>query len=167
MDSKKKKQASTLFSAPIRPPTLFHTHVERHNLLDELDATKRVKRILTGDVAQLVGPVGEDLVHDEYSQAFAQVISLYPLNQSGAREGDPVCDSYRVHTTDTGSVWCLADGCNWGPRPFQAANRYALFFFSPKTSSPSLLAALFLLYSKTHYHMFLFSICITNPTTFP
>lgn len=72
----------------------------------------------------LAGPKGEDTIPEEYSQAYAHVISLYPLNvKAGTREGDPVCDSYRIHTTDTGSIWCLADGCGWGQRPFQAANR--------------------------------------------
>lgn len=73
----------------------------------------------------LCGPRGVDVAPEDYSQAFAQVISLYPLNlKTGIREGDPICDSYRVHTSETGSIWCIADGCNWGPRPCQAATRY-------------------------------------------
>lgn len=127
MDPKKKKPAS-LFAAPLPKgaPTMFHTHVEQKNLLDELSATVRVKRVLTGEIASLAGPKGDDYLPEEYSQAFAQVISLYPMNTKlGIREGDPICDSYRIHTSDTGSIWCLADGCNWGQRPFQAANRCA------------------------------------------
>lgn len=128
MDTKKRKQAPLFAAAlPKGAPTVFHSHVERKNLLDELSATMRVKRVMTGDVASLAGPKGEDVVPEEYSQAFAQVISLYPMNiKLNIREGDPICDSYRIHTSDTGSIWCLADGCNWGQRPFQAANRYVL-----------------------------------------
>lgn len=128
MDSKKRKPGP-LYAAPLPKgvPTIFHTHVERNNLLEELDANKRIKRVLSGEIASLAGPRGEDFVPDEYSQAFAHVISLYPLNlKTGTREGDPICDSYRVHTSDTGSIWCLADGCSWGQRPFQAANRYVV-----------------------------------------
>lgn len=138
MDNKKKK-APPLFAAPLpRTPTVFHTHTETNNLLDALDATRKVKRTITGDVASISGPVGDDFVPEEYSQAFAQVMSLYPLNlNSGIREGDPVCDSYRVHTSETGSVWCLADGCNWGPRPFQAANRFVLTAFLALILSPN------------------------------
>lgn len=87
---------------------------------------------MTGEVAALAGPKGEDFVPEEYSQSFAQVISLYPMNMKlSIREGDPICDAYRVHTSDTGSIWCLADGCNWGPRPFQAANRCVFPLFLP------------------------------------
>lgn len=132
MDTKKKKPAA-LFAAPLprTGSTIFHTHVERLSLLNELDSAKRIKRVITGDVAMLAGPKGEDLIPEEYSQAFAQVMSLYPLNvKVGTREGDPICDSYRIHTSDTGSIWCLTDGCNWGPRPFQAANRARDAFIS-------------------------------------
>jgi hypothetical protein len=127
MDPKKKKPQA-LFAAPIPrgPPSLFHAHVEKENLLNDLDANRRIKRVISGEVAMLAGPKGEDFVPEEYGQAFAQVTSLYPMNlKTSIREGDPICDSYRVHTTETGVVWCLADGCGWGPRPFQAANRYA------------------------------------------
>lgn len=138
MDTKKKKPTA-LFAAPLprTGSTIFHTHVERLNLLNELDSSKKIKRVLTGDVAMLAGPKGEDLIPEEYSQAFAQVMSLYPLNvKVGTREGDPICDSYRIHTSDTGSLWCLTDGCNWGPRPFQAANRCVLLAFYQALTCP-------------------------------
>lgn len=126
MASKPKKSVQ-LFAAPVPkgPPTIFHAHVTRKNLLADVDENLKIKKVLSGDVAMLAGPRGSDNIPDDYSQAYAQVLSLYPLNlKSAIREGDPICDSYRVHTTETGSIWCLADGCNWGPRPCQAANRY-------------------------------------------
>jgi hypothetical protein len=39
-----------------------------------------------------------------------------------ARDGDPICDSFRVRTFINGAVVCIADGCNWGARPKKASN---------------------------------------------
>jgi len=46
---------------------------------------------------------------------------MYKGNAS--REGDPICDSYRMQIHNNAVFFCLADGCNWGERPRQASNR--------------------------------------------
>jgi len=55
----------------------------------------------------------------------ATTISTYPLNAPKTkREGDPICDSYCVQVYNNNRVIIgLADGCNWGFRPFQASHK--------------------------------------------
>jgi hypothetical protein len=52
-------------------------------------------------------------------------LSTYPhVNGTGPeRQGDPVCDRFCVHLHKNGAIVALADGCNWGRLPFEAANR--------------------------------------------
>jgi len=35
--------------------------------------------------------------------------------------GDPVCDSFGLHLFDNMALLALADGCNWGPKPYEAS----------------------------------------------
>lgn len=66
---------------------------------------------------------------DESEQLFedyiaARGISTYPMQISlGVRLGDPVCDQYGVTLYENRAFFALADGCNWGPEPREAARK--------------------------------------------
>lgn len=52
----------------------------------------------------------------------ARTCSTYPLVEDRSRrQGDPVCDRYRVEVARGRCVFALADGCNWGARAVAAA----------------------------------------------
>ena len=107
--------------------TLFHQFVEDNNLMDDVPSLK-VKKVVSGSCTIFTGPHNpeEPGNNKEFAQSYAQSTSLYPCYSGHAtREGDPICDSYRIHTYEHGTVvFCLADGCNWGERPREASNRY-------------------------------------------
>eukprot|EP00005_Dracoamoeba_jomungandri_P000321 CAMPEP_0174257412 /NCGR_PEP_ID=MMETSP0439-20130205/6548_1 /TAXON_ID=0 /ORGANISM="Stereomyxa ramosa, Strain Chinc5" /LENGTH=1170 /DNA_ID=CAMNT_0015340483 /DNA_START=326 /DNA_END=3838 /DNA_ORIENTATION=- len=46
----------------------------------------------------------------------ARSISTYPrfLSDPGMRQGDPICDYFKIHTYQNGLVFCVCDGCGWG-----------------------------------------------------
>lgn len=51
-----------------------------------------------------------------------RMVSSYPLWPDGQRQGDPICDFYRIHYHPLRTVVALADGCNWGIGPRDAAH---------------------------------------------
>ena len=62
--------------------------------------------------------------HDFGSYFSGCSISTYPfLEYKRKRDGDPVCDQYRVYITPNHSIITLADGCNWGKAPAIAASK--------------------------------------------
>jgi len=84
-----------------------------------------------------VGP-GETEYHMAYGDfIFGASASSYPkkVNKNGQKSsskerlGDPICDCYGFEVVGTHqAVVSLADGCNWGPRPLEAA-RVAVTYF--------------------------------------
>jgi hypothetical protein len=57
-------------------------------------------------------------------QVSAQSISTYPLkigSNPPVREGDPICDQFRLTHFESRTLLALADGCNWGEEPKEAA----------------------------------------------
>eukprot|EP00026_Physarum_polycephalum_P005905 Phypoly_transcript_05944.p1 GENE.Phypoly_transcript_05944~~Phypoly_transcript_05944.p1 ORF type:complete len:576 (+),score=97.47 Phypoly_transcript_05944:116-1843(+) len=58
-------------------------------------------------------------------------VSTYPHVPEIAgtgRQGDPICDRFCVQIHKNSSVVALADGCNWGRLPYEAANRATTAF---------------------------------------
>jgi hypothetical protein len=53
------------------------------------------------------------------------------------RDGDPICDRFAVSLFQNRSILCIADGCNWGPRPRDAATNATNAFIH---------------YVKSHHH---------------
>eukprot|EP01113_Clastostelium_recurvatum_P027817 TRINITY_DN3367_c0_g1_i2.p1 TRINITY_DN3367_c0_g1~~TRINITY_DN3367_c0_g1_i2.p1 ORF type:complete len:497 (+),score=63.64 TRINITY_DN3367_c0_g1_i2:58-1548(+) len=50
--------------------------------------------------------------------------STYPwIPESNARQGDPIADRYALKVYSNGVIFALADGCNWGRLPCEAASR--------------------------------------------
>ena len=64
------------------------------------------------------GEAGLPLSHG--SVICGHTISTYPM-LGGARAGDPICDRYEGYLLDKSAVLVVADGCNWGERPRDAA----------------------------------------------
>ncbi|KAH3759474.1 1-phosphatidylinositol 4,5-bisphosphate phosphodiesterase delta-4 [Pelomyxa schiedti] len=53
----------------------------------------------------------------------ANVISTYPPSTTpGKQVGDPICDQYSVSLATDKIIFALADGCNWGDKPKNAAS---------------------------------------------
>jgi hypothetical protein len=75
---------------------------------------------------------GPDELESEFSYCTAvcaRTISSYPhLPGYRKREGDPICDAFRVKLYDTRVLVALADGCNWGTRPRDAARAASAAF---------------------------------------
>eukprot|EP00324_Dicrateria_rotunda_P005514 CAMPEP_0206167608 /NCGR_PEP_ID=MMETSP1474-20131121/28954_1 /ASSEMBLY_ACC=CAM_ASM_001110 /TAXON_ID=97495 /ORGANISM="Imantonia sp., Strain RCC918" /LENGTH=400 /DNA_ID=CAMNT_0053572375 /DNA_START=30 /DNA_END=1229 /DNA_ORIENTATION=+ len=71
-------------------------------------------------LAYLCGPDDYES-EDRYGEAVsAQTISTYPHTEFG-RSGDPICDRFYLQLYEETSIICLADGCNWGIKPREAA----------------------------------------------
>ncbi|GAM17361.1 hypothetical protein SAMD00019534_005360 [Acytostelium subglobosum LB1] len=63
------------------------------------------------------------------SHFFARTISTYPhLPGHPKREGDPICDHFCVQVQSTRVIAAVADGCNWGIRPAEAALKASTSF---------------------------------------
>lgn len=53
---------------------------------------------------------------------YGRSTSTYPYMESKkGREGEPICDQYRIQVTPNHVVIAVADGCNWGMAPALAA----------------------------------------------
>lgn len=64
-------------------------------------------------------------------------LSTYPRVPEGAgtgRQGDPVCDRFCMQIYKDAAVVALADGCNWGRLPFEAANKATAGFIQYLTT---------------------------------
>lgn len=69
-------------------------------------------------------PDGNPENHPFIDNVAAKSISTYPIRdkKTGKREGDPICDQFHVQYYENGaSIVALADGCNWGEKPRDAA----------------------------------------------
>jgi len=53
---------------------------------------------------------------------YGRSTSSYPyIEMKGGREGEPICDQYRVVCSPPITILACADGCNWGHAPAEAA----------------------------------------------
>lgn len=75
------------------------------------------------------GPVGPVVADESGSAHYSDIvagrsISTYPHvpgNQN--RDGDPIADKYAAHVFENRIIASVADGCNWGPKPREAAQK--------------------------------------------
>lgn len=64
-------------------------------------------------------------------EIYAKAITTYPHFQGSTNpEGHPICDRYSVRATKTGTICAIADGCGWGERPKDAAQKAIQAFLS-------------------------------------
>eukprot|EP01102_Stenamoeba_stenopodia_P017186 TRINITY_DN6125_c0_g1_i2.p1 TRINITY_DN6125_c0_g1~~TRINITY_DN6125_c0_g1_i2.p1 ORF type:complete len:684 (-),score=130.82 TRINITY_DN6125_c0_g1_i2:140-2191(-) len=59
-----------------------------------------------------------------------RTVSTYPRFRGTARQGDPIADKFSALIYDNRSIIALADGCNWGVRPLEAADKSITGFLS-------------------------------------
>uniref|UniRef100_A0A7S4I9M4 PPM-type phosphatase domain-containing protein n=1 Tax=Vannella robusta TaxID=1487602 RepID=A0A7S4I9M4_9EUKA len=60
--------------------------------------------------------------HHLLSHFHGRSTSTYPfMEYKNQREGEPICDQYKVFLSPTNSLIAVADGCNWGRAPSIAA----------------------------------------------
>jgi len=78
-----------------------------------------------GAVSTMKGPGHSSAEHQAFgTYCCCRTISSYPLKRNyHVREGDPICDRYFVKLYENRIIAALADGCNWGERPRQAAKK--------------------------------------------
>jgi hypothetical protein len=107
------------------------------------------------------GPYNPESPGGTFGNSFGVSVSNYPATSIG-REGDPICDCYRVNTYQNALITLLCDGCGWGEKSKQAALRVAtnvtkhlslsmrsflfcfVFFFFPPSSFPFFLFLLWI-----------------------
>eukprot|EP00013_Stygamoeba_regulata_P029667 CAMPEP_0177651328 /NCGR_PEP_ID=MMETSP0447-20121125/12482_1 /TAXON_ID=0 /ORGANISM="Stygamoeba regulata, Strain BSH-02190019" /LENGTH=623 /DNA_ID=CAMNT_0019154387 /DNA_START=56 /DNA_END=1927 /DNA_ORIENTATION=+ len=84
---------------------------------------RRVKKLQYGEKnIFLAGPDSECSPEAFEDHICAQTISLYPVNKhANTRLGDPICDRFAVQLYENRVIATVADGCNWGPKPRDAA----------------------------------------------
>lgn len=77
----------------------------------------------------LTGPDHDESEQSYSSYACARAISTYPHPPSKeSRDGDPICDQFCLRIFKNRTIFSLADGCNWGIKPREAASRACLSF---------------------------------------
>src|SRR3989338_2567938 len=74
---------------------------------------------------QITGPKQDEKLLNIGSHISAWTISTYPFDPLiSRRHGDPIADQFGIiQYADNSCIIALADGCNWGDRPFEAAFR--------------------------------------------
>eukprot|EP01100_Stratorugosa_tubuloviscum_P000277 TRINITY_DN1059_c3_g1_i1.p1 TRINITY_DN1059_c3_g1~~TRINITY_DN1059_c3_g1_i1.p1 ORF type:complete len:784 (+),score=357.85 TRINITY_DN1059_c3_g1_i1:16-2367(+) len=80
--------------------------------------------ILETDIAE--GPIEDDEIETVClgSRLFAKSVSTYPINhKTGKKYGSPICDYFRAGIASNNAILSIADGCNWGHPPREAARR--------------------------------------------
>jgi serine/threonine protein phosphatase PrpC len=102
----------------------IHKSAETHNLVQKMPNWRVQRFMLEKSPVVIAGPYNKITPSTSFGHAYATTISTYPqMKGKRSREGDPVCDSYRVHTHENGVIACIGDGCGWGELPKQASNR--------------------------------------------
>lgn len=92
-----------------------------------------IRPLKPGRFVALSGP---DILESEKTYADevgARTVSTYPMlpglpGMAPQREGDPICDRFNVHLLQNRVVVSVADGCNWGKRPAEAAGNASSSF---------------------------------------
>ena len=74
------------------------------------------------------GPPYDESPQNYLDVLSSQTISTYPYLPGIGRAGDPICDYYYIRLFKDATIISLADGCNWGEPPKQAAKRASTCF---------------------------------------
>jgi serine/threonine protein phosphatase PrpC len=112
----------TEFVLPLAPSTSYQ-HLPRLQVCPLV--SKRNYVVVSGPT----GPVGP-VIDDESGSAFysdvvaGRSISTYPhIPGNPNRDGDPIADRFAAHVYENRVIACMADGCNWGAKPREAATK--------------------------------------------
>jgi len=108
-------------------PSVFTDIEKRTQLFEHLPLIK-IKKIKKNpkllDVS--TGPYDAQFPNDAVEPWICgRSISTYPhLPGKPQRDGDPICDSFRIELLEDNVVIAVVcDGCNWGRRPMEASNK--------------------------------------------
>lgn len=82
----------------------------------------KIKKLIPRPPMVISGPYNAESPGGSYGHAFGVSVSNYPAKKTG-RDGDPICDCFRVSTYQNAIVTVVADGCGWGEKPKNAAVR--------------------------------------------
>lgn len=81
------------------------------------------------ELANIRGPPSDESEQKYEDFISAKSISTYPKKGEGnKREGDPICDQYCLSHFSNRTIFSLADGCNWGDEPRNAAQKAVRVF---------------------------------------
>eukprot|EP01120_Amphizonella_sp_Union-15-10_P009396 TRINITY_DN3542_c0_g1_i2.p1 TRINITY_DN3542_c0_g1~~TRINITY_DN3542_c0_g1_i2.p1 ORF type:complete len:403 (+),score=81.80 TRINITY_DN3542_c0_g1_i2:97-1305(+) len=125
---KKEKDTNNVKKLKLPPlpkgKTVFHVFAEEKKLYDKIPNWKTKKLLQNKKIVTISGPGLEEIPAYDFTRACGSTISTYPFYpDNSSREGDPICDSFKVQTHENGVLFCVTDGCNWGERPRDASNR--------------------------------------------
>lgn len=110
----------TDFVLPLAPSTSYQ-HLPRLQVCPLV--SKRNYVVISGPT----GPVGPIIDDDSGSAFYSDVvagrsISTYPhIPGNPNRDGDPIADRFAANVFENRVIACMADGCNWGAKPREAA----------------------------------------------
>lgn len=140
--------------------------VFKSNKYQQLPAIK-VKPLKHSNVIELFGPDPQASPESSGSYAYCRSISTYPRQAvkgkskddgvKGVRLGDPICDCFGIQLYENRTICAVADGCNWGEEPREAARLACRTFLEYlKNKSDQILtlreAGHFLLRAFAHAH---------------
>jgi len=102
-------------------------------LLQQLPTEPRVPPIVDtlSSVRTIQGPGFTDGAVKIGDFAAGRTITTYPyVGDHSHRQGQPICDRFYVEMTRGRTLMAVADGCNWGERPLEAASKAIQGFVS-------------------------------------
>jgi hypothetical protein len=112
----------------------LHILEEIAGMEDRLCASLPVTGVIPLDSTVLATIEGPTVIGDVQSigdHMSASAMSTYPrVPGTDSRQGDPICDRYKAQLHSNGAIVALADGCNWGRLPYEAAVRASEAFVS-------------------------------------
>ncbi|GAM27002.1 hypothetical protein SAMD00019534_101770 [Acytostelium subglobosum LB1] len=123
-------ESAPLFSYNERGLSSHFHHLPRLNVKPILSKSRACLKFSGPDYpaakqANIVAGGPKTLYQVEYGNSImAMSTSTYPYSiGSLGRDGDPIADRYNCVVFENRLVACLADGCNWGSRPKEAAQK--------------------------------------------
>jgi len=102
-------------------------------LLEQLPLEPRVPPIIDtlSSVRAIEGPGFADSAIKMGNFASGRTITTYPyVGDHSHRQGHPICDRFYVEMSRGRTLMAIADGCNWGDRPLEAATKAIEGFIS-------------------------------------
>ena len=92
-------------------------------------------RIKSKELAAFDCPDEEERDCEVPGHMLGRITSTYPwLKSNDEREGDPICDHLAARIFENRFFLAIADGCNWGPAPAEAAKRATQTFLNTMIS---------------------------------
>lgn len=96
-----------------------------HRIFEQLQTLESANTVMAPNSGIIDHMAPESCSVASRSYAAAKSISTYPFTskEHNIRAGDPICDWYTYISYHNRVIFAVADGCNWGPAPREAAQR--------------------------------------------